>query len=360
MELVDEAVFARARRERERAGDLLRQAYENERQAATMVADSVELEPTRSVLLRSAASLALECGEPREAERLIAIALAGNPAEQLIEELRDLLEQVYFQRHLALRGIALDPTEFQLSIAGQAIGFGMAESEHLVGRVQHLQTVVYRTAERKRGREFRERGRRSDALQNEVQLYLSAPRAASFAITCKIGTRQMAFPEMDFVQEVVDEVIDCFDLFGAGQEQSLRERIPDPAYYRNFVGLARRIAPDGEDVRTVGITAVKADQERRVVLSTPRRRTPRPVPRQEGLAEPPPRVEVRGVLKFSDSRDERRGIIQVVDERNASHRIRVPSGMMRDIVRPMYEDEVIVTARRRRSGGLMLETIDPA
>jgi hypothetical protein len=43
-----------------------------------------------------AASLALECGALREAERLIAVALSGNPPEEIAEELRDLLEQVYF------------------------------------------------------------------------------------------------------------------------------------------------------------------------------------------------------------------------------------------------------------------------
>ena len=50
----------------------------------------------RSVLHRSAASLALECGALREAERLIAAALSGDPPDEIAEELRDLLEQVYF------------------------------------------------------------------------------------------------------------------------------------------------------------------------------------------------------------------------------------------------------------------------
>jgi hypothetical protein len=55
------------------------------------VADQFNLEPTRSVLHRSAAALALECSELREAERLIGRALAGNPPEEIANELRDLL-----------------------------------------------------------------------------------------------------------------------------------------------------------------------------------------------------------------------------------------------------------------------------
>jgi hypothetical protein len=58
-------------------------------------AEQSQTEPTRSVLHRSAATLALDCGEYREAERLVATALAGNPPEPIANELRDVLAAVY-------------------------------------------------------------------------------------------------------------------------------------------------------------------------------------------------------------------------------------------------------------------------
>jgi hypothetical protein len=59
----------------------------------------LDFEPTRSVLHRSAASLAVECCQLREAERLIGRALAGNPPPDIADELRDLLlDAVYSQR----------------------------------------------------------------------------------------------------------------------------------------------------------------------------------------------------------------------------------------------------------------------
>jgi hypothetical protein len=88
--------FACGRSSDQLARERLLQAFDRERQAADRVAGDVSLEPTRSVLHRSAASLALECGALREAERLIATALSGDPPEEIAEELRDLLEQVYF------------------------------------------------------------------------------------------------------------------------------------------------------------------------------------------------------------------------------------------------------------------------
>ena len=96
MRLVDVAEKSRREGNLPMAREQLRQAFEQERQAAQLSASDLNLEPTRSVLHRSAASLALECGNLREAERLIAAALSGNPPEEIAEELRDLLEQVYF------------------------------------------------------------------------------------------------------------------------------------------------------------------------------------------------------------------------------------------------------------------------
>jgi hypothetical protein len=96
MRLVDEAESARHTGNPQLARERFRQAFDRERQAADLAAGDLAQEPTRSVLHRSAASLALECGALREAERLIAEALSGDPPDEIAEELRDLLEQVYF------------------------------------------------------------------------------------------------------------------------------------------------------------------------------------------------------------------------------------------------------------------------
>lgn len=99
MELVDQAVLARQRGEADLVLKLARSAFNKERAAADMVAYQFGLEPTRSVLHRSAATLAIECGELRQAERLIGRALAGNPPADIADELRDLiLTEVYSQR----------------------------------------------------------------------------------------------------------------------------------------------------------------------------------------------------------------------------------------------------------------------
>jgi hypothetical protein len=99
MELVDQAVLARQQGDAEAVIALSKAAFAKERTAADLVADQFDLEPTRSVLHRSAAALAIKCHELREAERLIGRALSGNPPDDIADELRDLLlEEIYSQR----------------------------------------------------------------------------------------------------------------------------------------------------------------------------------------------------------------------------------------------------------------------
>lgn len=93
MELADEAADARRRGLDDNYLRLSLEALEKEAAAAMMLEHSYDLEPTRSVLFRSAASLALDIRDFRRAEQLIAAALRGSPPSEIAEELRDLFEK---------------------------------------------------------------------------------------------------------------------------------------------------------------------------------------------------------------------------------------------------------------------------
>lgn len=89
---------------------LLREALVQESQAADGVAMLLDAEPTRSVLHRSAAALAIDCGEMQLAERLITRALAGNPPMEIAIELKDLFVQINLPQYLERRGLPFDRT----------------------------------------------------------------------------------------------------------------------------------------------------------------------------------------------------------------------------------------------------------
>ncbi len=71
-------------------------------------------EPTRSVLHRSAATLAIKCGELQMAEKLIAVAIAGTPPLDIAEELKDLFIQINLRKYLERRGVQLAEEQLQL------------------------------------------------------------------------------------------------------------------------------------------------------------------------------------------------------------------------------------------------------
>ncbi|MGH8003005.1 MAG: hypothetical protein ACREPR_27125 [Brasilonema sp.] len=113
MDLAQMAQVAKLRGNLVQAEQFFNQAFEKELQAAQLIASDVEAEPTRSVLHRSAATLAIDCGQIYTAERLIAIALSGNPPQEIAEELKDLFVQINIHKYFARRGIVFDEAKLQ-------------------------------------------------------------------------------------------------------------------------------------------------------------------------------------------------------------------------------------------------------
>lgn len=70
------------------------EAYEKELQAAMMTDSTNSNDVGQAVLLRSAATLATQCGRGHEAEPLIDIALRKDIPEFLTEQLRALLKEI--------------------------------------------------------------------------------------------------------------------------------------------------------------------------------------------------------------------------------------------------------------------------
>lgn len=360
MDLAEAALVARLKGDQEQALALCQQAYDQERQAAALLLATPTPEPTRSIILRSAAFLAAQCGDTQAAERLAASALAGQPPPDVADDLRDLFEQLQFDRHLSLRGLSLSSSEFQLSIAGNEIGPGIAPTEHVLSRLKDLERLVFRTVERLANMPFRDRGPTPKAARNYRLHLRAASRPASFAVTVRLGqpTEQLLLEGFDHAATIVSEIMTCIQLLNAGDQQQLTTRIPDPAYLRSFVGLVQRIAPDGDAVRIVGMTAVQDGAERRVLLT--RLQDAITVPDAAKLladrhAEP---VTIRGQLCYADARREAAGEIKLVEDRGTTHSIVVPQGWMADIVKPMWEDTVEVTGVKQ-NGKILLQTIKP-
>ena len=357
MEQSDLAVVARMRGDEQAAVNHVVTAYELEAKAANALTHQPSAEPTRSVLFRSAATLARDCGRFNEAEKLIYKALAGEPPADIAGELQDLLEQVSFHRHLELRGVQLGDEEIQMAITGKSVGFGMAPTDVFLARVRSTENLLYRTAERQQNRPYRDRGRRDGQLAQNLELYMSVPRAACFAVTFRVGASQQAFlPGLSPGETVIDELLDCLQLYTRGQEVQLKERISEEAYYRNFVSLARTLQPDGAKVNMVGFTTVRRGTTKQVAMTEAPNDAPTltpqdVIPEQAKKAKPDEDiVELRGELLIANALKKsgnQSGEIEIVTSGNVRVKVVVPPGMMSDIVKPLWESEVEVTGTRR-------------
>lgn len=125
----------------------------------------------------------------------------------------------------------------------------------------------------------------------------------------------------------------------------------DVAYFRNFAEIAKQLASDGQLVRQVGFTVVRDGEERHVGLTTPGEGLLVPDDETESGAQV---MELQGQLKGAEDIKEHR--IRLEDEGKPSPWISVPAGMMADIVRPMWDELVVVTAAKTQKG-LVLKSI---
>lgn len=345
MEFADLGLRRRARGNAEESIEYFEQALHYELAAIDELDKAEAL--AWAVLHRSAGTLALDCRDFLQAEKIVATALAQEPHPEVVEELRDLLEQIYFQRHLDLKGITLQEDEIQLSLSGQEVGNGFVNVEEVYERISNSSKLIHRTVERKQNRPFRERGPALKAIRENYQTLVSVPRTGSFSVTLKFSRPQLSFSGMLETTAIIDEFMDLLTLINSSHIIEIQKRIPDPAYLRNFFGLAKRIAPDGERISQVGFTAIRGGVQRSVGLTKPAEELPSlpsemlSSPQVSLKQTPSEPIEIRGVLRHADAMREDSNVIQVIDGKK-KHIVQVPQGMMNDIVRPMWDSHVII------------------
>ena len=362
MDFAEQALALKKSGQESEAAELFQRAYFLESQAAALTVK----EPARSVLHRSAASLALEFGGIREAEKLIAGALAGEPPDGMAEELRNLLETVNFRRHLRLQGVQLSAQEFQFSISGDGVDYGVAPSDAVLKRLGDVQKMLFRTAQRKRNISFEQATKPGRKAGENLTLYMEVARASSYAVTLRLGQKVDADPLFesisDFPSEVIEEFLTCVDLVNQEQYEALEDRIGEENYYQNFVGLARSIAPDGKVVSQVGFTSQKYEDEKQVSLTLTREkikpRAEKDLPEKQ-VVKTNEMARVKGVLRAADTLRNRHHIKLAGDD-GIVYTIIVPRQLMTDIVRPHFGNYVEIIGNWFGEKQIVLDDIVPS
>ncbi|MBQ0057211.1 MAG: hypothetical protein KBT20_06100 [Bacteroidales bacterium] len=95
MDIAQMAQIKLQKGEHEEAKEMFLTAFDKERSAAMLAVEQQLSQPGLSILLQSAAHLAVTCGKEREAEKLAGLALAGEIPEEIASDLRLLVSNLY-------------------------------------------------------------------------------------------------------------------------------------------------------------------------------------------------------------------------------------------------------------------------
>ena len=342
MEYTDESFIARGLNERDEYLRLTKLAYEKEAEAANLLFDE-DVEPTRSILHRSAATLAFRCDMYPEAKRLIHRALSGHPPADIEIELNDLLGKV----KLAVAGIDLTENQVQLALEGGDIAFGKAPTPSVISRIQNIKSLIQISA------------------SFDYPVYFDAIGAGSFYVNLTVGKyKQPPLPGFDDNNDLIAPLIENLKLLHEGEFHILQRRIEDPDDFRRFVNAARNLAPDGKDISTVNVQAKIGSQVQSIVLTRSRedlRNLPIPGTPKRGIAYAPTAsiVSRSGVLKVADSRTSSECLL--VSQHSPPWTVEVREELMNSVLGRFFNKQVAVRGKQmkisRTVRRIRLETI---
>ncbi|MDR2501248.1 MAG: hypothetical protein LBD37_09285 [Treponema sp.] len=348
MDLAEKAILLKISQKTNESVEAFNAAFSLEMQAAMQIQDKYDFEPSRSIMFRSAASLALNAGLFREAEKMIAIGLSGNPPEPIADELRDLYEDINFERHLKVKGVTLLDSDVQLSLSGNAASHGMIKADEFIKRAKIFDNMAIRTAERLLNTPFRERGRVPKYVKDNFQTYYSVPRAASFAITMRVGymlNNYNLFEEENNIQvKVINDILENIEMINNHDEKKLENKIKNEDYFINTLGLIKKLSPDNKEVSLVGLTTSKKGDNNMVAFTRPTEEIKiAPIIHKIDVSEMEDTL-ICGKLNYADAN---KSDIRLETDDGESYTISVPKGVLADIVRPYWEQYVTISGKRQ-------------
>ncbi len=349
MEYADEAYIAQLEGDREQYLHYTRLALEKEVAAADLMVDE-DIEPTRSVLHRSAATLAWRCQEYDRAKRLAYRALAGNPPSDIDWELNDLLSTVRLEE----AGIRLGKGQIQFSLQGGEVGYGKAAISELTSRMPSIRSMLQITAKSY----YRRLSYVAEGIVDdfsEIPIFVDGFAPGSFIVSLRLGIPiQSELPGFERFENIVEPFLEHLNLVDKGEFYELQKELDDPNAYLGFVKAARKLAPDGNRVDSVKFQA-SVHEQLKIVSFNVTQRYLADVP----LLEPTAEQDTLSGYQVTDSDLQKEGVLKVADglvktecvlvtDDNAKWDIEGPEDVLDDIVRAYFKRRVAISGKQMK------------
>lgn len=362
MDFADAAAAAKRKGDRAGAMDFNRKAFAKEKRAAELVAESDDIALTRSVLHRSAAALALACEELDEAEILITRALSKRPSAEIAEELRDLLSDVYMHRHHSAQNVKLDDTQLQFSVEGNSIGHGLSPIGEFLPRIETANKLVVQAAQWVTARARSALDPFDGDYKSGLECYISPVRAGSLATTLCFGTNDETIPGMTIIPESINDLLDCLEHVDRENIVALKKQIENEEYFQSFIGLVKKIAPDGEKVRAVGFSTSDTARKKRTFVLTKEKWKLDSLPPLRIEDSPAKAVKIMGTLLEADARRKKVGSVQVVISPRKRYTVQIPHDDFdfAETVKSLFGERVIVSGIEQKKDVIICDGISRA
>lgn len=343
--------------------NLTHQAFRKESESAHLLRE----DPSHrmfAILHRSAATLAYRCGEHESAEELILEGLRQIRNDSLREDLYALFDKVRLATKYRQKASQLENEELVMTLQGVDANRGLIEPSLLSKRIMNFWTLVRNTIGSMN--EYRFSNRRK--VDQHYRVLATVPSFGSYRIgmtVTYVGPER--FSDISYFDGVRLKVMEHLRLLNSGEIARLQSDLNDDEYLQNLVGLAKELAPDGNNITAIGIEGIIEGQRKSILFESTRDELNEMIlPINEDSVSEDYRITNEpgtavGVLQFADAV---KNVVKLHPDKGKPWHIVVPEGLAEDVVKPYFGDRVRVEGlhmvRKNKARRLYLKDIRAA
>lgn len=326
---------------------------------------------TIAITIVSAASLWFKAREYEQAEALVYQGLANSSMPTFaLKQLKELLQAIWKEQALTQSNIQFTEGEVIVAVSGGEVLIGGAPMDLIQRKVDEVGRIFFRTIEMLLNQPFRRRGAPSPEIQEQFRPWLLQVPAGSYQFAVRVERpRQMplfpdSVPQLE-VEQISRKVLEIVQVSTNDPEGRLVDIVPNSDYRTTFLKLARNLAPvsHGKTFNKIELRSAQDTTLRPVVLIPEDRETLNQVIRkvqfeQLKADEHREEEELKGVLRGLQL-DQDWLEISVADDERGTIKIHNAGDAIDDVVGPMVNQRVIVTAVKRTNGTYVFRDIQP-
>lgn len=347
------------------AESLYRRAAESEWSSLTEL-DSGKLR-TLGITAVSAVALAYKGRDPALAQRFAYTVLQQQPLPPFaVAQIRDLLQIVWSEETIAAAGLTFSKNDVLVAVKGGQIMTGGAPLDLILRKVEEIRAIFYRTVELLMNLPIRLRGGPSYDIQQLFRPWLFQAPAGSYQFAVRLESAQQLElfhgTHVPGVDDVTNKFVEILSSAATDPEQALTAAVPSEEYRSAFLKLTRNLAPTGKAYSELEIKSKLRPElpvvtfvpdDRKAINDTIRRSVPERRHEDAGIA-----VTLTGILRAVHL-DQDWLEVTVTDPIERHVRVEKAGEVIDDVVGPMINRPVQVSALKLSSGKTIFQDIEP-